>query len=104
MATEWENVPLVPVTLKLNEVPATAPTKMVIVDVLEAPATVGLGTKITATPEGTMLLARVTLSVKPPRLVTVRTSESEDPAGNDKDGAAGLKLKSHAAVKCRPCT
>ena len=102
MIVEWENGPLVPVTLKLNEVPARAPTKMVIVDVLDAPATVGLGTKITATPEGTMLLARVTLPVKPPRLVTVRRSDAEDPAGIDKDVAAALKLKSDVAVTVAP--
>ena len=102
MVSEWEKIPLVPVTLKLNEVPDRVPTKIVIVDMLEAPGAVGLGTKITAAPEGTLPLARVTLPVKPPRLVTVRRSDAEDPAGIDKDVVAALRLKSEVAVTVAP--
>jgi len=98
--TEWESVPLVPVTTMTKLVPAGTPVKTVMNVEAELPAvdiTTGLVEYVTVTPEGTLPLASVTLPVKPERLVTVRTSDPEDPAGIARDDAAVARLKSDCA-------
>ena len=105
MDTEWERIPLVPVTVMVKLVPAGTPAKTLIVDVSEDPALVivtGLCTNITVTPEGTLPFERVTLPVKLPRLVTVRTSDLEDPAGIERDDVAAVRLKSEVVVTVAP--
>jgi hypothetical protein len=97
MLTEWERVPLVPVTLIEKLVPAGTPTKTVMKELLEPPAVdivTGLGWNITVTPEGTAPLERVTLPVKVPILATVRTSDPDDPDGIVREDAAAVRLKS----------
>jgi len=84
----------------MKVVPAGTPAKIVMNDEPELPAveiTTGLGENATVTPEGTLPLASVMLPVKPERLVTVRTSDPEDPAGIARDDAAVARLKSDCA-------
>jgi hypothetical protein len=108
MFSEWEIVPLVvtlvPVIPTVKTVPAGTPAKKMTKEVLELPPTVtttGLGTNITVTPVGTGLLERVTLPVKVPILVTVRTSDPDDAHGITRDDAWAVSVKLNILVTVR---
>ena len=97
--------PVVAITLNVKLVPAKAPTKTFIDDVATPPGediVTGSGTKMTATPEGTLLFVSATLPVKPPRLVIVRVSDAEDPAGIESEDDTAARLKSDAVATVAP--
>ena len=98
MLTECERLPLIPVTTRVKLVPpATLElTVTVMFELADRPEPTinGFGTYTTETPEGTALLERVTVPLKPPELVAVRISDTDPPDLTDSDVEAATRLKS----------
>ncbi len=95
--TEWDSVPLAPVTMTLKAAPLEQPT--VSVDVPEVPRVTLVGLRLALHPVGAPVAVRLTIPVNPLTAVTVIVEEAEDPATKLMDAGLAVTVKSVAVTE-----